>query len=164
MHYIVFPCFRDREVQTFSQFSTQFDGAVRNMAKMASDQTTKCQNHYKREFSNIGKCFTGLGQAMEQDGGGYNQGLDRAVLATGECYEEIGRLYEEQPRLDWEIIQDMMHDYRGLLSGWPQVLQIHSVCVRNIRNLVRIRTPGYMTCIFHYFAFLRAHSHSLSGR
>ena len=129
MHYIVFPCFRDREVQTFSQFSTQFDGAVRNMAKMASDQTTKCQNHYKREFSNIGKCFTGLGQAMEQDGGGYNQGLDRAVLATGECYEEIGRLYEEQPRMDWEIIQDMMHDYRGLLSGWPQVLQIHSVCV-----------------------------------
>ena len=54
------------------------------------------------------------------------------MLATGECYEEIGRLYEEQPRLDWEIIQDMMHDYRGLLSGWPQVLQIHSVCVNII--------------------------------
>ena len=65
-------CFSDREVQIFSQFSTQFDGAVKNLAKMASDQTTKCQNHYKREFSNIGKCFTGLGQAMEQDGGGYN--------------------------------------------------------------------------------------------
>jgi len=99
---------------------------VKNLAKMASDQTTKCQNHYKREFSNIGKCFTGLGQAMEQDGGGYSPGLNRAVIATGECYEEIGLLYEEQPRLDWEHLADMMHDYKGLLGGWPQVLQIHA--------------------------------------
>jgi len=118
--------FVDREVQVFSQFSSQFDVAVKNMAKMAADQTTKCQNHYKREFSNIGKCFTGLGQAMEMDGGGYNPGLNRAVVATGECYEEVGRLYEEQPRLDWEHVADMMHDYKGLLAGWPQVLQIHS--------------------------------------
>ena len=115
----------------FSQFSSQFDVAVKNLAKMAAEQTTKCQVHYKREFSNIGKCFTGLGQAMEMDGGGYNPGLNRAVMATGECYEEVGRMYEEQPRLDWEHVADMMHDYKGLLAGWPQVLQIHSVSNRN---------------------------------
>ena len=66
---------------------------------------------------------------MEQDGGGYNPGLNNAVVATGECYEEIGRLYEEQPRLDWEHLADMMHDYKGLLSGWPQVLHLQSVTV-----------------------------------
>ena len=47
----------------------QFDTAVKNLAKMAADQTTKCQNHYKREFQMIGKSFTQLGQAMEGDGG-----------------------------------------------------------------------------------------------
>ena len=120
----------------FSQFSSQFDVAVKNMAKMAADQTTKCQNHYKREFSNIGKCFTGLGQAMEMDGGGYNPGLNRAVVATGECYEEVGRLYEEQPRLDWEHVADMMHDYKGLLAGWPQVLQIHSVSLKTDVSII----------------------------
>ena len=101
--------------------------AVKNMAKLSADQTTKCQNHYKREFQLIGKSFAQLGQAMEQDGGGYNPGLNNAVVATGECYEEIGRLYEEQPRLDWEHLADMMHDYKGLLSGWPQVLHLQSV-------------------------------------
>ena len=120
-------CCRDREVATFTQFHTQFDAAVKNLAKMGAEQTTKCQVHYKREFSNIGRCFLGLGQAMDQDGGGYNPSLNRAVIATGECYEEIGRLYEEQPRLDWEHLADMMHDYKGLLAGWPQVLQIHAV-------------------------------------
>jgi len=116
----------DREVQIFTQFTSQFDAAVKNMAKLAADQTTKCQNHYKREFQLIGKSFTQLGQAMEQDGGNYNPGLNNAVVATGECYEDIGRLYEEQPRMDWEHLADMMHDYKGLLSGWPQVLHLHS--------------------------------------
>jgi len=118
--------FVDREVQIFTQFTGQFDVAVKNMAKLSADQTTKCQNHYKREFQLIGKSFSQLGQAMEQDGGNYNPGLNNAVVATGECYEEIGRLYEEQPRLDWEHLADMMHDYKGLLSGWPQVLHLHS--------------------------------------
>ena len=64
---------------------------------------------------------------MDQDGGVYNAGLSNAVTATGECYEDIGRLYDDQPRLDWEHLGDMMHDYKGLLSGWPAILQIHSV-------------------------------------
>ena len=34
--------FVEREVQIFTTFSTQFDGAVKNLAKMAADQTTKC--------------------------------------------------------------------------------------------------------------------------
>lgn len=116
----------EREVQVFTNFTGQFDTAVKNLAKMAADQTTKCQNHYKREFQMIGKSFSQLGQAMEGDGGTYNPGLNNAVISTGECYEEIGRLYEEQPRLDWEHLADMMHDYKGLLAGWPQVLHIHS--------------------------------------
>ena len=98
-------CCRDREVQIFSQFSTQFDGAVKNLAKMAADQTTKCQNHYKREFSNIGKCFAGLGTAMEADGGGYCPGLNRAVAATGECYEEVHCCYLFNSRYDWETLK-----------------------------------------------------------
>lgn len=116
----------EREVGQFTQFSGLFDTAVKNMAKLAADQTTKCQQHYRREFQHIGRSFTDLGRAMEQDGGGYNCGLNAAVLATGECYDEIGLLYEEQPRLDWEHLADMMHDYKGLLAGWPQVLHLHS--------------------------------------
>ena len=40
-------------------------------------------------------------------------------MCTGEAYEDIGKMYEDQPRNDWEHMGDMMHDYRGLLMGWP---------------------------------------------
>ena len=48
----------------FSQFTSQFDAAVKNMAKTVADQTTKFQNHYKREYQNIGKAFMQLGSVI----------------------------------------------------------------------------------------------------
>ena len=56
-----------------------------------------------------------------------NPNLTNAIVCTGETYEEIAKMVDDQPRNDWEPLGDMMHDYRGLLSGWPAVLQIHAV-------------------------------------
>ena len=38
------------------------------MHKTAGEQTTRCQNHFKREYQTIGKAFDQLGRALEQDG------------------------------------------------------------------------------------------------
>ena len=38
------------------------------MLKTCSDQTTKYQSHFKREYTTIGKSFMQLGSAMQQDG------------------------------------------------------------------------------------------------
>ena len=53
--------------------------------------------------------------------------LTNAITVTGEAYEDIGKMFEDQPRHDWDRLGDIMHDYRGLLSGWPGILQVHSV-------------------------------------
>ena len=53
--------------------------------------------------------------------------LTNAVTCTGEAYEEIAKLVDDQPRNDWEHLGDTMHDYRGMLSGWPGIIQVHSV-------------------------------------
>ena len=53
--------------------------------------------------------------------------LNNAVIGAGEAYEEIARITDEQAKKDWEPLGDMMHDYKGLLAGWPNVLSIHSV-------------------------------------
>ena len=53
--------------------------------------------------------------------------LTNAVTCTGEAYEEIAKLVDDQPRNDWEHLGDTMHDYRGMLAGWPGIIQVHSV-------------------------------------
>ena len=83
---------------------------------------------------------------------------------AGECYEEIGRLYEEQPRLDWEHIADMMHDYKGLLAGWPQVLHIHSVSFLfgdSCQDLLNFHMIDHFVCVCRE---LRGNEKRLRGR
>ena len=111
------------------------DGAVRNLQKTCADQTQKYQSHFRREYQTVGRAFLQLGEALRQDGSSPSAGLTRAIVATGEGYEEIGRMFDEQTKLDWERLGDVMHDYRGILSEWPGVLQIHSVSVCEKSNV-----------------------------
>ena len=58
--------------------------------------------------------------------------LTNAVTCTGEAYEEIAKLVDDQPRNDWEHLGDTMHDYRGILAGWPGIMQIHAVSTNEL--------------------------------
>jgi sorting nexin-9/18/33 len=135
----------DHEVEVFTRFTTSFEAAVKNMLKTAADQTQKCQNHYKREFQTIGKAFLQLGQAMEQDNNHATSNLTNAVTCTGEAYEEIAKLVDDQPRNDWEHLGDTMHDYRGMLAGWPGILQIHSGSIGKKKEVDRMVGEGKLS-------------------
>ena len=83
--------FIDQEVEIFTKFSTSLDSAVKNMHKTASDQTQRCQTHFKREYQTVGKAFQQLGQALAQDGNYLNPNLTNAIVCTGETYEDIAK-------------------------------------------------------------------------
>lgn len=53
-----------------------------------------------------------------------------AIKETGHAYNEIGRLFDEQPKLDWEPLGDMFHIYKGIISSFPDILTIHKVSNR----------------------------------
>ena len=143
-------------MEVFTKFTNFFDAAVKNLQKTSADQTQKCQNHYKREFQTIGKSFIQMGQALQQEGNfreliflhmhsvvdvmsnvklyikyfflsAESTNLTNAVTCTGEAYEDIAKMYDDQPKNDWEPLGDIMHDYRGILASWPGMLQVHSV-------------------------------------
>lgn len=135
----------DHEVEVFTRFTNSFDAAVKNMLKTAADQTQKCQNHYKREFQTIGKAFLQLGQAMEQDNNYATTNLTNAVTCTGEAYEEIAKLVDDQPRNDWEHLGDTMHDYRGMLAGWPGIIQVHSGAIGKKKEVERMVSEGKLS-------------------
>lgn len=116
------------EIQTdaFGRFISGLDPVVKNFMAMAVDQAKKHQVLYKREFQKVGQSFTSLGHALEADDNGRGR-LTRALKATGDAYNDIGRLYEEQPKFDWEPLSDKFHIYRGIISNFPDVTSIHKV-------------------------------------
>ena len=64
---------------------------------------------------------------MEQDGLRQTEPLTRALAHTGDTYEKIATICDDQPRLDLEPMGDVLHDYRGLLSSFPDIITVHKV-------------------------------------
>lgn len=95
---------------------------------MASDQAKKHQVLYKREFQKVSQCFTSLSHALEADDAlrGRTK-LATSLKATGEAYSEVAKLYDEQPKYDWEPLADKFHIYKGIISNFSDVISIHKV-------------------------------------
>jgi hypothetical protein len=53
--------------------------------------------------------------------------LTEAIRVTGDTYCEIGKLFEEQPKADWEPLGDVLHLYKGIISSYPDILTVHKV-------------------------------------
>ncbi|XP_015602293.1 sorting nexin-9 isoform X2 [Cephus cinctus] len=125
------------ETDAFSRFISGLDPVVKNFMAVAVDQTKKHQVLYKREFQKIGQSFTALGHALEADDSSRGR-LTHALKMTGDAYNEIGRLYEEQPKFDWEPLGDKFHIYRGIISSFPDVISIHKSAVQKRRDSERL--------------------------
>lgn len=113
------------QLDAFARFINGLDPVVKSFMAMAVDQTKKHQVLYKREFQKIGQTFISLGHALEADDSRHR--LTHALKATGDAYNEIGKLHEEQPKYDWEPLGDKFHIYRGIISSFPDVISIHKV-------------------------------------
>ncbi|EFN68444.1 Sorting nexin-33 [Camponotus floridanus] len=127
------------EIQTdaFGKFISGLDPIVKNFMAVAVDQARKHQVLYKREFQKIGQSFTSLGHALEADDNGRGK-LTRALKATGDAYNDIGKLYEDQPKFDWEPLADKFHIYRGIISNFPDVISIHKSAVQKRKDCDRL--------------------------
>jgi len=56
----------------------------------------------------------GLAAAFDLDKtpGNPRQNLTNAIRTTGEIYNELGKLMEDQPKHDWEPLGDVLHIYK----------------------------------------------------
>jgi hypothetical protein len=59
--------------------------------------------------------------------------LTQAIKKTGEAYNNIGKMFEDQPKADWEPLADRMHIYKGMLASYPDILNVHKVSALNYR-------------------------------
>jgi len=130
----------DQELLSCAKFVHNMDGAVKNLMETAIDQTKKHQGHYKREFQKIGHAFYALGQAMgtESTKSGGHENLTDGIKMIGDAYNHIARMFEEQPKLDWEPLGDMLYVYKGILTSMPDILNFHKEFITNKKDCEKL--------------------------
>lgn len=106
------------EIAQFGLQMPKMENAVKHLYGVAVDQCNKQRGVYRKDLDNIGKAFHHLGQSLENE--------VACLPKIGDCFLGLGSLCEEQSSRDWEPVQHMMHDYRGLTASWSAVLTTYS--------------------------------------
>lgn len=115
----------DQQIDTSSNFIHSLDLAVKNLMITAQDQSKKHQGPYKQVYTKVGDSFASLGAALELDEGVTPSKLTNAIKRTGVAYITIAKIFEDQPKYDWEPLADKLHIYKGITSAFPDVLAVH---------------------------------------
>lgn len=129
----------EQQTDHFNTFVHHMDSSVKNLMATCLDQTKKHQGPYKREYQKIGESFYNLGNALSFDEGGIisTSKLTNAIKMTGGAYIEIGRMFEDQPRYDWEPLSDKLHIYKGIIGSFPDVLGAQKSAVQKRKECER---------------------------
>ncbi|XP_049781970.1 sorting nexin lst-4 isoform X2 [Schistocerca cancellata] len=134
----------EQEMESFAKFIHGMDVAVKNLMNTATDQTKKHQGPYKREYQRVGQAFLMLANAFDMDTESPRASLTVAVRRTGDTYHDIGKLYEEQPKLDWEPLADTLHIYKGMISSFPDILTVHRGALQKRKECEKLASDHKM--------------------
>jgi len=134
----------EQETESFARYVHGLDISVKNLSNLVWDQAKKWQITYKRDYQRIGHAFATFGQSfgMEEQIGYSRNNLVEAIKSTGNAYNDIGKLFEEQPKLDWEPFGDMLHVYKGIIGAYPEILAIHKGALQKRRECEKLAAEG----------------------
>ncbi|KAF2893797.1 hypothetical protein ILUMI_12381 [Ignelater luminosus] len=133
--------FVDETIDTSSNFIHNLDTAVKNLMNTAADQARKHAGAFKKEYTKIGESFYSLGTAIESAEKATPTDLATGIKRIGTAYFEIGKIFEDQPKLDWEPLSDKLYIYKGITSSFPDIFAIHKGAQQKRKECEKINTP-----------------------
>ena len=131
----------DKRTDQFGRFVSKMDDAVKFLFITCQDQSKKFGGPYKREYSKIAHSLHSLSEAFQfsgVDGHQNNESLNTALKHSSKTYDEIGDLFAKQPKQDFGPMCDILHEYKGILTAWPEIMQVHKGAINKKKEHQRM--------------------------
>lgn len=135
----------EKQTEQFGKFVTKMDESVKQLFTVSVDQHKKYAGPFKKEFQRISDAFKDLSAAFQMDSSPYSDPLTQAIRNTGETYDEIGKMYEEQSKYDAEPMADVLHEYKGMLTAWPDVLHVQKCALTKTNEHKKLSEDGKLS-------------------
>ncbi|KAK6626062.1 hypothetical protein RUM43_006366 [Polyplax serrata] len=137
----------EQETEDCSKFVTAMDASIKILSSTSYDQTKKYQGLYKKDYEKIGQAFQALSYAFSLDKtpGNPRLNLTNAISTTSAIYLEIGKMFDEQPKNDWEPLGDVLHIYKGIISSFPDIIGVHRNTLNKQKECERLANEAKMS-------------------
>ncbi|KAJ8299164.1 hypothetical protein KUTeg_023224 [Tegillarca granosa] len=100
---------------------------------------------FKREYQKIGESFKQLAQTFNLDTTSSSRELTAAIDYTGDTYNNIGNMFEQQPKEDIDPLMDTLFEYKGILSTYPDILTFHEGAIGKAKECLKLQSENKMT-------------------
>ncbi|XP_042211753.1 sorting nexin-18-like isoform X3 [Homarus americanus] len=132
----------EAKLEGYNRFFSTLDDAVKLVQNTCIDQAKKHQTAFKREYNKISHSFSKLSRAFDTDPSNCAPGLTEAIHHMSEAYSDIGTVFEEEPKHDWDPLCHLLFEYRGLIDGFPSVISITKGAIAKRRQVEKEASEG----------------------
>ncbi|KAG8189024.1 hypothetical protein JTE90_025467 [Oedothorax gibbosus] len=132
----------EKQMDHFNRFVIKMDDSVKQLFSVAIDQHKRYAGPVRKEIQRMSDAFKDLGGAFQMDSSPNSEPLTTAIKHTAAVYEDLGRMYEDQPKYDVEPMADVLHEYKGMLSAWPDVLHIQKSALSKVVEHKKLSEDG----------------------
>ncbi|GAB6022417.1 hypothetical protein CHUAL_006534 [Chamberlinius hualienensis] len=130
----------ENQIENYGSFVRSLDKSVTGVQNVAADQIKKHTGPYKREYQKIGIAFQTLANSFDVNKAAFANSQDfvKAIRNTGEVYDQVALMFEEQPKHDFEPVTDTLHEYKGMLSEFPDILGVHKGALQKMKEMQKL--------------------------
>ena len=107
----------DEKILEFTQEIKELKQSTAMMISTSKEQTLRYTKKQSKNFRDIGKAFYQIGFSLT--GGKLSN-----FIQIGAVYQELSSLWVEQVTKDWEPIDHVMQEFKGLTEGWQVILKL----------------------------------------
>ncbi|XP_015764153.1 PREDICTED: sorting nexin-33-like [Acropora digitifera] len=135
----------ENRIDQFGRFIKNMDDSVKGIQDRGHVHCEKCLGSYRTEYKKIGSVFSTLSAAfaVDEDSDGSRR-LTEAVGHTGRTYDSIGELFAEQPQNDFVPLIEGLKEYSGMLSTYPDILQVHKGAITKVKECEKLKDEEKM--------------------
>ncbi|XP_055945160.1 sorting nexin lst-4-like isoform X1 [Argiope bruennichi] len=135
----------EKQIELFNRFVMKMDDSVKQLFNVAVDQHKRYAGPVRKEIQRMSESFNDLGSAFAMYSSEHSDSLTTAIKYTAGVYEDLGKMYEEQPKYDAEPMADVLHEYKGMLAAWPDVLHIQKSALNKVAEHKKLAEDGRLS-------------------
>ncbi|GFR06835.1 sorting nexin lst-4 [Trichonephila clavata] len=132
----------EKQIDLFNKFVMKMDDSVKQLFGVAVEQHRRYAGPVRKEIQRMSESFNDLGTAFQMYSSKNSDPLTTAIKHTASVYDELGKMYEEQPKYDAEPMADVLHEYKGMLAAWPDVLHIQKSALNKVAEHKKLSEEG----------------------
>ncbi|KAK7069134.1 Sorting nexin-9, partial [Halocaridina rubra] len=132
----------ETKLEAYLRFFQNLEESVKLLQNTCFDQAKKHQTAYKREFNKVSHAFSKLSRAFDSDPSNCAPRLTEAIHHVSEAYSDIGTVYEEEPRHDWDPLCHLLFEYRGLIEGFPNIISATKAGIAKRKQVEKEASEG----------------------